>query len=67
MSDETTDDEKVFFTLALVEQCVRNTSLEDLHAGMSPGSMTGVFSDVKVVTPRGEIPWNRVSRIPMTK
>ena len=25
MADEMTDDEKVFFTLALVEQCVRNT------------------------------------------
>lgn len=33
MFDDTwTDDEKAFFTLALVEQCVRNTGLEDLHA-----------------------------------
>lgn len=63
MSDEMTDDEKVLFTLALVEQCVRNTSLEDLHAGLVPGSKTGDFSDMKVVTPFGEIPWTRVSRI----
>ncbi|MBA4092374.1 MAG: hypothetical protein C0494_17530 [Sphingobium sp.] len=63
MSDEMTDDEKVLFTLALVEQCVRNTSLEDLHAGLVPGSIAGDFSDVKVVTPFGEIPWSGVSRI----
>ncbi len=31
--DMLNDDEKAFFTLALVEQCVRNTGLEDLHEG----------------------------------
>lgn len=64
MSDDIlTDDEKARFTLALVEQCVRNTALEDLHAGTVPSSATGDFSDVKVVTPYGEIPWTRLSRL----
>ena len=42
---------------------VRNSSLEDLHAGIFPSSKTGDYKDVKVVSPYGEIPWNRVSRI----
>lgn len=49
--------------LALVETCVRNTQLEDLHAGIVPQSKTGDFSDVKVVMPFGEIPWTDLSRI----
>lgn len=49
--------------LALVEQCIRNSRLEDLHAGITPDSLSGDFSDVKVVTPFGEIPWTQVSRI----
>ncbi|HXB72613.1 MAG TPA: hypothetical protein VNY05_30535 [Candidatus Acidoferrales bacterium] len=40
----------------------RNTALEDLHAGTHPGSSAGDYSDVKVVSPYGEIPWTRVSR-----
>lgn len=51
------------FSLALVEHCVRNTGLESLHAGITPDSETGDYSDVKVVTPYGEIPWERLSRI----
>lgn len=58
-----TEDEKAFFTLALVEQCVRYTGLEDLHSGITPDSATGDYSDVKVVTPYGEIPWDNLSRI----
>ena len=42
---------------------VRNTLLEDLHAGIVPVSKAGDYSDVKVVTPEGEIPWNEVSRL----
>lgn len=61
--DMWTEDEKAFFTLALVEQCVRNTGLEELHAGITPDSATGDYSDVKVVTPYGEIPWSSLSRI----
>lgn len=41
----------------LVEQGVRNSAIEDLHAGTSPSSEKGDFSDVKVVSPYGEIPW----------
>ena len=40
-----------------------NTELEDLHAGISPSSKTGDYTDVKVVTPYGEIKWNELSRI----
>ena len=43
---------------------VRNSSvLEDLHAGTTPDSATGDYSDVKVVSPYGEIPWTALSRI----
>ena len=42
--------------------CVRN-SPENLHAGISPSSRAGDYSDVKVVTPYGEIPWIRLARI----
>ena len=49
--------------LALVEQCVRNTCLEEFHAGKVPESVTEDYSDVMVVTPYGEIPWPEVSRI----
>ena len=45
--------------LCLVNACVRN-SLEDLHAGIFPSSESGDFTDVKVVSPYGEIPWNQV-------
>jgi hypothetical protein len=43
--------------------CVRNTGLEGLHRGTTPSSQTGDYSDVKVVTPYGEIPWKQLSRI----
>ena len=43
--------------------CVRNTSIEDVHAGIEPHSPAGDYSDVKVVTSVGEIPWPRASRI----
>lgn len=48
---------------ALVETCMRNSELENLHAGRFPSSERGDFSDVKVVTPYGEIPWPQLSRI----
>ena len=49
--------------IALVQRCVRNTQLENHHAGIFPASQTGDYADVKVVSPLGEIPWNEVSRI----
>jgi len=48
---------------AVTVLCVRNTFLEDLHSGTSPSSKAGDFSDVKVVTPYGEIAWDKLSRI----
>ena len=58
---ETRDLERL--TKAMVEICIRNTGLEDLHAGRFPVSRTGDFTDVKVVTPDGTIPWTELSRI----
>jgi hypothetical protein len=49
--------------LALVETCVRNTKIEDWHAGREVISPAGDFSDVKIVTPTGEIPYLEASRI----
>jgi hypothetical protein len=49
--------------LALAALCVRNTCIEDVHAGVAPSTQTGDHSDVKVVTPYGEIPWMNASRI----
>jgi hypothetical protein len=36
--------------------------LENLHEGIYPSSETGDYSDVKIISPFGEIPWNRFSR-----
>lgn len=47
----------------IVSRCVRYTSIEQIHAGKEVRSQTGDYSDVKVVTPFGEIPWNEVERI----
>lgn len=46
----------------MVEQCFRNSELEDLHAGTTPSSNTGDYSDVVVRTPFAEIPWRELSR-----
>jgi hypothetical protein len=46
----------------MVEQCFRNSQLEDLHAGTAPSSKTGDYSDVVIRTPFGEIPWCELSR-----
>jgi len=44
--------------------CVRNTKLEDIHAGRSPISETGDYSDVFVHDAQGrKIPWTDVSHI----
>lgn len=42
---------------------MRNSRPEDLDAGTFPDSEVGDFSDVKVLSPYGEIPWTRLSRI----
>jgi len=44
--------------------CIRNTRLEDLHAGLQPVTLTGDYSDVSVVDATGQtIPWRNVSHI----
>jgi hypothetical protein len=43
-------------------QCFRNTKLEDLHAGISPSSKAGDYSDVSVESPYGKIEWAKLSR-----
>lgn len=47
----------------LAMKCFRNTELENFHAGKSPSSQTGDYSDVKVVSPSGEISWDELSRL----
>lgn len=42
---------------------VRNSSLEDLHAGRFPSAQTGDDTDVQVVSPDGAMAWNRLGRI----
>jgi hypothetical protein len=44
-------------------RCFRNTKLEDLHAGTSPSSQSGDYTDVKVASPFGEIPWHNLGRL----
>ncbi len=51
----------------MLNHCVRNSSLEDLHAGIFPSSQTGDYTDVKVVSPDGEIAWDRASRPPLRR
>ena len=41
--------------LNMALMCVRNTCIEDVHAGVEPSSKAGDFSDAKLVTPYGEI------------
>ena len=49
---------------AMAILCVRNSRLEDLHAGIVPATKTGDWSDVIVLDADGNrIPWRDVSRI----
>lgn len=44
--------------------CVRNTHIENIHAGLTPVTHTGDWSDVTVVDANGRrIPWTEVSHI----
>jgi hypothetical protein len=47
----------------IVQQCFRNTVLEEFHAGTIPDSEIGDYSDVVVKSPFGEVPWRELSRI----
>ena len=52
------------FAKIMAAACVRRGYLEKLHAGTSPVTRTGDYSDVKVIDAEGrEIPWNQVARI----
>ena len=55
-------DSKVLARL-LASKCVRDTIIEEFHSGVTPSSKTGDYSDVKVVSPYGEIEWNKLSRL----
>jgi hypothetical protein len=66
MSDPSDIDEPAWraaLTLALVEKGFRNSGLEELHTGVSPATAVGDYSDVKVITPYGEIAWADVARL----
>jgi hypothetical protein len=53
---------KLAKTMAML--CVRNTHLETIHAGKTPVTRTGDWSDVTVVDGDGNrIPWTDVSHI----
>ena len=46
------------FSKAMAMFCVRNTKLEDIHAGQVPATRTGDYSDVTVIDAEGRrIPW----------
>jgi hypothetical protein len=64
-ADEISTNPEVLKRLAkyLAQQCFRNTMLEDLHAGITPDSQTGDYTDVVVRSPYGEIPWPKLSRL----
>src|SRR5215813_10616238 len=47
----------------MARDCFRNTKLEEFHGGIYPSSDAGDYSDVKVVSSFGEIPWTKVSRL----
>lgn len=60
------DEQRVAARLAkiMAMMCVRNSKLEDLHAGPVPATHTGDYSDVFFVDADGRrIPWPDVSRI----
>ncbi len=64
MMDE--DEKRIVAKLAKVMamMCVRNTKLEDIHAGVVPVTKTGDYSDVTVLDAEGrKIPWPEVSHI----
>lgn len=60
------DEERIAASLAKIMAliCVRNTRLEDLHAGIVPVTRAGDYSDVFVFDAEGrKIPWHQVAHI----
>lgn len=64
MSMSNRDEERIAASLAktMAMMCVRNTNLEDVHAGVVPVTKAEDFSDVTVIDAEGrKIPWPEVS------
>lgn len=60
------DERRIAARLAKVMamMCVRNTKLENIHAGIVPATKTGDYSDVIVLDAEGrKIPWPEISHI----
>ena len=60
MTDNAIRDDRLASLLVrtMAQQCVRNTALEDIHAGTTPVIRTGDYSDMTVVDAEGwRIPW----------
>ncbi len=56
------DEERIAANLSKIMAmiCIRDTRLEDLHAGVQPVTLTGDYSDVSVVDAAGQtIPWRK--------
>ena len=63
MSTKAKEKSAAYIAKLLSLLCFRNP-LEDLHAGISPQTKSGDYSDVKIVDGYGqETPWNAASRI----
>lgn len=60
------DEERITARLAKVMamMCVRNSKLEDIHAGIIPATKAGDYSDVFILDAEGQkIPWLEASHI----
>ena len=52
----------------LTAMCVRNTEIEDIHAGKAPISKTGDYTDVRIIDAEGNIfSWVEVTHITDTE
>ncbi len=49
--------------LGIALNCVRNTSIENIHAGASPDAANNDYSNVFVATEKSQVPWDKASRI----
>ena len=66
MAENASPDQKLASLLVrtMAITCVRNTMIEDIHAGLEPVTRTGDYSDVTVIDADGRrIPWPDVSHL----
>ena len=56
------DEDRIAANLAKIMAmiCIRNTHLEDLHAGTVPITRTGDYSDVLVIDAEGQIAYKHI-------